>query len=284
MRSAGRPSGWWRRRSRRSRRSRRQWPFRCGCQAPAASSPAGSPASAPGCATASGPTYGRSAASTGRRSGSSIRRLSRRTPGSRSRYRRVSSPIPFRAPPIRARFSMSATRTGPDAARWRPWCRWQARTGSRSGLICRCGGISPTRFPMSKTTPRSACRKWRGKIGRVLYILEPDGSVREHAIVAEDVAMADPTLFRYAGRYWIAYNDASLGLHENLCLRFADRLEGPWTAHPLNPVKIDVRCSRPGGTPFRVRRNVVPARAGLLQKLRMCADHQPRRRLRPRPV
>jgi hypothetical protein len=52
--------------------------------------------------------------------------------------------------------------------------------------------------------------------------------------------------------YWIAYNDADLGLHENLCLRYATRLEGPWTPHPLNPVKMDVRSSRPGGTPFTV--------------------------------
>ena len=139
-------------------------------------------------------------------------------------------------------------------------------------------------FPYVEDDTAFCLPEMAGENRQVLYILEPDGSVREHAIVAEDVAMADPTLFRYAGRYWIAYNDASLGLHENLCLRFADRLEGPWTAHPLNPVKIDVRCSRPGGTPFQSRRNVVPARAGLLQKLRMCADHQPRRRLRPRPV
>ena len=107
-------------------------------------------------------------------------------------------------------------------------------------------------FPYVEDDTAFCLPEMAGENRQILYVLEPDGSVREHAIVAEDVAMADPTLFRYAGLYWIAYNDASLGLHENLCLRFADRLEGPWTAHPLNPVKIDVRCSRPGGTPFRV--------------------------------
>jgi hypothetical protein len=64
--------------------------------------------------------------------------------------------------------------------------------------------------------------------------------------------MADPTLFRHGGLYWIAYNDADLGLHENLCLLYAKRLEGPWRPHQLNPVKMDVRSSRPGGAPFVV--------------------------------
>ncbi len=71
-------------------------------------------------------------------------------------------------------------------------------------------------------------------------------------VVADQVAMADPTLFQHEGRYWIAYNDTDLGMHENLCLCYADRLEGPWTPHAHNPVKIDIRSSRPGGTPFRI--------------------------------
>jgi hypothetical protein len=91
---------------------------------------------------------------------------------------------------------------------------------------------------------------------QVIYVLNPDRPPRELCLVAENVAMADPTLFEYGGLYWIAYNDADLGLHENLCLRFAARLEGPWISHPLNPVKVDIRSSRPAGTPFRVRESV----------------------------
>ncbi len=87
---------------------------------------------------------------------------------------------------------------------------------------------------------------------QLIYRLEPDIPPAVFCVVAEDVAMADPTLFRHGGLYWIAYNDADLGMHENLCLRYASRLEGPWTPHPLNPVKIDVRSSRPAGIPFRV--------------------------------
>src|SRR5204862_3507905 len=38
--------------------------------------------------------------------------------------------------------------------------------------------------------------------------------------------------------------------HGNLHLWYADDLEGPWQAHAVNPVKVDVRSSRPAGTPF----------------------------------
>jgi hypothetical protein len=91
---------------------------------------------------------------------------------------------------------------------------------------------------------------WERK--QLIYRLEPDAPPAVHAFVAEGVAMADPTLFRHGGLYWIAYNDADLGLHENLCLLYAKRLEGPWRPHQLNPVKMDVRSSRPGGAPFVV--------------------------------
>ena len=86
---------------------------------------------------------------------------------------------------------------------------------------------------------------------QVLYAIT-DGGVTPVCTIAEDVAMADPTIIHEGGLYWLMYSDADLGAYDNLCLMFAERPEGPWTRHPGNPVKIDVRSSRPGGTPFRV--------------------------------
>jgi hypothetical protein len=63
--------------------------------------------------------------------------------------------------------------------------------------------------------------------------------------------MADPTLFRKDGLYWIAYTDTDIGLHDNLCLLFAEQLQGPWRRHPGNPVKLDIRSSRPAGPVFQ---------------------------------
>ena len=59
--------------------------------------------------------------------------------------------------------------------------------------------------------------------------------------------MADPTLFRHDGRFWISYTDLDIGEHDNLCLLHAPALTGPWTPHRGNPVKLDIRSSRPAG-------------------------------------
>jgi hypothetical protein len=85
---------------------------------------------------------------------------------------------------------------------------------------------------------------------QVLYELQSDAPPRPTVTIAEDVAMADATLFRHGGLLWLAYTDGDLGLDDNLCLRWAERLEGPWTPHRLNPVKFDLRSSRCAGPVF----------------------------------
>jgi hypothetical protein len=84
----------------------------------------------------------------------------------------------------------------------------------------------------------------------VLFELLPANAVRALSVIESGTPADDPTLFKHDGRYWIAYSDRRLGSHENLCLLHSHQLEGPWIPHPLNPVKIDVRSSRSGGTPF----------------------------------
>jgi hypothetical protein len=86
---------------------------------------------------------------------------------------------------------------------------------------------------------------------QVLYELPPDAPAREVSVVAQDVGMADATPFWHEGRWWLAYTDVDLGLLDNLNLLYADRPEGPWAPCRANPVKIDVRSSRCGGTLFR---------------------------------
>ncbi len=61
---------------------------------------------------------------------------------------------------------------------------------------------------------------------------------------------ADPTLLHHDGFYWLFCTDARNGPTRDLHLWFAPELLGPWTPHPRNPVKIDVRSARPAGTPF----------------------------------
>ena len=64
--------------------------------------------------------------------------------------------------------------------------------------------------------------------------------------------LADPTLFQWNERYWLACTDLDLGEHDNLCLLHAPAVSGPWTRHARWPVKIDVRGARPAGMLFNI--------------------------------
>ena len=75
-------------------------------------------------------------------------------------------------------------------------------------------------------------------------------SWRPHRDIASDLRAVDPTLFAWGDRWWIAYTDGRSGEHDNLCLMHAATLDGPWRPHRRNPVKVDVRSSRPAGTPY----------------------------------
>ncbi len=70
------------------------------------------------------------------------------------------------------------------------------------------------------------------------------------ADLVTDVAAADPVLFKHGAHYWLAYTDLALGHMDNLCLMYADDLNGPWKTHANNPVKVDIRGARMAGRPF----------------------------------
>ncbi len=79
-------------------------------------------------------------------------------------------------------------------------------------------------------------------------------------------ALADATVFRHAGRWWmtaVAYDGAG-GYSDVLHLYHAPALTGPWTAHPGNPVLIDRATARPAG-------HVVAAGGRLLRPVQDCS-------------
>lgn len=69
-----------------------------------------------------------------------------------------------------------------------------------------------------------------------------------------DAVAIDATPVRHQGRWWLFYTPATTKAAKvsNLHVAHADRLTGPWTPHPLNPVRVDASSSRPGGTPVVV--------------------------------
>lgn len=73
----------------------------------------------------------------------------------------------------------------------------------------------------------------------------------ERAItLVQDFPAVDSTVFQHEGIWWLFCARAGMFSDTKLFAWYADALRGPWMPHPLNPVKCDVRSSRPAGRPF----------------------------------
>jgi hypothetical protein len=72
------------------------------------------------------------------------------------------------------------------------------------------------------------------------------------ATLIDGIAACDSTIVCHEGRWWLFCTDRSRDSNLNLFLFHAARLTGPWTSHVANPVKTDVRSTRPAGMPFLV--------------------------------
>lgn len=70
------------------------------------------------------------------------------------------------------------------------------------------------------------------------------------AVLVERFPGVDPTVFRHDGRWWLTCTRRGVEEDAELWVWYADNLRGPWAPHAGNPVKVDVRGARPGGTPF----------------------------------
>jgi hypothetical protein len=69
-------------------------------------------------------------------------------------------------------------------------------------------------------------------------------------VLVSDVAAVDPTVFEHGGRWWLFFTDHDIDANATLHAWHAPDLRGPWEPHASNPIKTDVRSSRPAGTPF----------------------------------
>ena len=74
-----------------------------------------------------------------------------------------------------------------------------------------------------------------------------------------DMVGIDSSPIFHQGLWWLFYassrseGDKMGTLH----CAWAERLRGPWTPHPLNPVRHDTSGARPGGTPYADGREIV---------------------------
>ncbi len=87
-----------------------------------------------------------------------------------------------------------------------------------------------------------------GKV--TLYSLNEEQTALTPVRTLLNEPLFSPTLFRHEGLWWLFGTKAPL---ENTALYayHSEHLEGPYSPHLLNPIKTDIRSSRPGGTPFR---------------------------------
>ncbi len=94
----------------------------------------------------------------------------------------------------------------------------------------------------------------------VLYRAEafPDRWVR-HSVLVPGRELYDATLLEHDGRLWLfaAGRDGYGSASDMLVVYHAPALEGPWTPHPANPVRIDRAAARPGGGFVRVGERIV---------------------------
>jgi hypothetical protein len=72
-------------------------------------------------------------------------------------------------------------------------------------------------------------------------------------IVLDDVNAVDPTITEVDGTWWLMFATIVPGTEDASALHIyhASSPLGPWSAHPRNPVKVDVRGARPAGRVFR---------------------------------
>jgi hypothetical protein len=81
-----------------------------------------------------------------------------------------------------------------------------------------------------------------------VFSFNQDGTLKLFCSI--DRRLADPTIVRHKDRYWLFACDEEINAYDALVIYWSDRLEGPWLPHFLNPVKIDIRSSRPAGALF----------------------------------
>jgi len=65
----------------------------------------------------------------------------------------------------------------------------------------------------------------------------------------ENLQAVDATLFFHDGFWWLFFTD-KISTNERLNIWYSSTMRGPYSPHANNPVKTDIRSSRPAGKPF----------------------------------
>jgi hypothetical protein len=86
----------------------------------------------------------------------------------------------------------------------------------------------------------------------VLYRYETStGSLVFDQVLIENLKAVDPSIVFHNGFWWLFFTD-TISTNERLHIWCSSSLRGPYSPHANNPVKVDIRSSRPAGNLFLV--------------------------------
>jgi len=151
--------------------------------------------------------------------------------------------------------------------------RFDYRTGKGTLEVARLKGTPPaasfevladlpvhTSYPFLVPVPGMLlCLPEVNETGRtLLFRIETEPLRFIHvATLLDDVPLSDGTIFRFGGHHWLFGTRADRDSQLRLYAWFARAVDGPWTAHALNPIKCDITSARPAGMPFRVGESLI---------------------------
>lgn len=76
----------------------------------------------------------------------------------------------------------------------------------------------------------------------------PELCLGQQHVLFDNLGVVDPTLVEVDGRWWLFGGIAGLADNAALFAWYAESPFGPFTPHAMNPIKVDARSGRPGGT------------------------------------
>ena len=87
-----------------------------------------------------------------------------------------------------------------------------------------------------------------GNVDLYRYDISKGQLVFEQTLI-ENLQAVDASLFFHEGSWWLFFTD-TISTNERLKIFYSANMRGPYSPHANNPVKVDVRSSRPAGKPF----------------------------------
>ena len=129
---------------------------------------------------------------------------------------------------------------------------WSPKRNSFSVPIATIEGHKHLSYPYIVEDGKSiycvpeSCRE--GNVGLYKRNFSEEAFIEERVLL-ENVNAVDPTLFKFGAHWWLFFTTRPYSA-THLFIYYADHLLGDYRPHALNPVKMDIRSSRPAGTPF----------------------------------